>query len=323
MSMSLPETVTRLQSPLHDHIARQKPGRAERYRAAVEQHELCAVLGRFADDADATRFVKDDTNPQDERADVVRAFFYCYQQDPDEQWSSCILAVFSGLLGSVRTKVRPAGMDDSEVGQLLALHLLTIARTMDVTNPKLLVFKRTKQQLREDVFLDVAKERSNYRRRMRFFHERGGKDADANGDADADADSDDEDRCTAMPKSIREQYRRAHDGDSLVVETAPDVDGRRAEREQERYRHLLAFAREKLSPDEYELLTCITEDQSMKDIAAAATDDVDDAHRLAKDYAAARGRKSRLHEKVRRLLRESGWWEALGPEIAVPTFGIA
>jgi hypothetical protein len=319
MSMSLPEMINRLHSPLHDLVARQKPGRKERYRAAVGQHELCAVLGRFADDAEATRFVKDATNPEEERADVVRAFFFCYQQDPDEQWSSCILAVFSGLLGSVRNKVRPAGIDDSEVGQLLALHLLTIARAMDVTNPKLLVFKRTKQQLHEDVFLDVTKERNNYRRRMRFLHKRGGKQTDG----DADADAEDEDRYTAMPESVREQYRQAYDGDSLVMEAALDGDGHCAEREHERYRHLLAFVRDKLSPDEYQLLTCITEDQSMKDVAAAATDDVGDARRLAKEHDAARSRKSRLHEKVRRLLRESGWWEALSPEIAIPTLGIA
>jgi hypothetical protein len=318
--MSLPEMITRLQSPLHDLIARQKPGRAARYRAAVGQNELCAILGRFADDAEATRFVKDDSNSQEERADVVRAFFYCYQQDPDEQWSSCILAVFAGLLESVRVKILEAGVDDSEVGQLLALNLLTIARAMDVTNPKLLVFKRTAQQLREDVFLDVAKERNNYRRRMRFLHERGGKPADT----DAEADADDEDRYTAMPESVREQFREACAGDRLVVEAAaPDGDGHRAEREHERYRHLLAFVREKLTPHEYQLLTCITEDQSMKEIAAAATDDVSDARRLAKEYDAARSRKSRLHEKVRRLLRESDWWEALSPEVAVPTLGIA
>jgi hypothetical protein len=316
--MTTPETFTRLQSPLHDRIARQAPARLERFRAAAVRFPLCAVFGGFSGDAEATRFAKDESNPQEERAAVVRAFFYCHQHDPDEMWSNSILAVFSGLLEAVRCKIREAGVDDAEVGQVLVLNLLSVARAMDVTNPKLLVFWRTAQQLREDTFAEITKERNNYRRRLRRLHDRGSK-----GDR---IGADDDERYTAVPGYILDRQRQLHQVDRVLddeeVRASLDVDASHRERDEERHRQVLAFLREKLTEDDYQLLTCISEDRSIKEATADRIQDTEDKDAANRVYLAVVRRKSRLHEKARRLLRENGLWEALGPSLAMPTLGI-
>src|SRR5262245_45600380 len=97
--------VRRLFSPLHARSAAQSAERAARYVDAT-QLRLGGPLARFANETEATAFVKDETNPADDRADVVDAIISAYQHAPHEMWSNCLLAIFSKKLEQLAVSFR-------------------------------------------------------------------------------------------------------------------------------------------------------------------------------------------------------------------------
>jgi hypothetical protein len=282
--------IRRLFSPLHAAATVRAGERATRYLEA-QQLDLGAPLARFANEIEATAFVKDESNPADDRANVVDAIISAYQHAPHEMWSHSLLAIFSKKLEQLAVSFRDSELEDGELAGILAMHLLKVARTLDVSNPRLLVFVRMSQYVRDSALPEIRREKQVRRDRRRSFV--GARDGDESADEEP-----------------------ADEGMASAVEARCPP-----ERERQRLQRVIETVRDKLNDADLALLTARS-DGCLKDRYRSRDGDPEPSKDREKAYQAAKRRLHRLIPRVRKLLDEAGMLDALGPEPAVPHLSI-
>jgi len=314
----------RLSHPLREGLARQALERAERFRRATEL-DLGSVLARFGSETEATLFAKDETQPAELRDDVIRALIAAFQLDPHEMWASCILAIFDKKLQELKVKFRDVQLDEAELAQILVCHALKVARTLNVANPRMLVIKRMAMYVEDSAWIELRHEkRHRLSRRGRSI---GHSNVDPRPEDDEPADEGEVGvRVNARPHadagpSVRVNARPPADEGDLSAR----VDARPPQREMERYHRVLEALKGRMSEADVALLTYSVETEGLlKDqftpaaIAAAG----DNPKEYKRRYEAAKRHRTRLWDRARKILRDAGLWEALGPEQAVPHLGI-